>query len=152
MSETKQVPDLVWVVAGWEPRTVERELLLPLTSPVERILALAESLGIESIEHVGQGFINGPVRTNGWVVMPAHMYQGIIPARAKVIEATLLNHGIELTGSLVAEDERKIKQDREIAQNFRPAAEKFALYHFDPRYIIITKEDYQWVSLLEWWT
>jgi hypothetical protein len=112
--ETIDTGNLPWVVAPKRqqlvkdlaaksrPKTKRRKRI----SQAKKILARARLYGLEDVRKVGDGgLVKEPTETNGWLVMPPPMYDGIIPHEAWEA-AEILTKGLPIKGFLVADDKR----------------------------------------------
>jgi hypothetical protein len=70
-------------------------------------------VGEKAIRVIGQGEIpTDPVEVNGWKVMKATDYEGIVPQEAIERVKILLDEGVEIKGLLIADDLRKLTPKR----------------------------------------
>ena len=78
-------------------------------------------VGKKEVRVIGHGELtNHPEKVNGWEVMKATDYPGIVPQEALDRVEILLDEGVEIKGLLIADDLRrkKLKQIRQLV--FRP--------------------------------
>ena len=120
--ETIQIGNVRLVVAPDDAVDHQWECSTPTSKPRQKaklrksisqaklIFARAHLHRIKNVRKVGHGgLIDQPIKTNGWLVTPPGMYEGIIPREA-MPTAEILTKGIPIKGFLIADDQRVNEQ------------------------------------------